>query len=264
MSINHLNFDLSKPFDQKSSSFEEIPERTGDIKRVHVIEKLESIGISRQDLSLGDFDQIGEATARKKRNPDSRLYKEKGAFFRPNYERGILIYHLIKKFNLKSFLEIGFGRGYVTCCAALAMNELGQGGKVTSIDPMLSEESVNNLARIFPKDFFGNVSFIKGMSQEFVPTLNDNFDMIYIDGDHRYDAVKSDWENCKDKYNKFLLFDDYHLPGKEQKDIHCSNLIDQIEDDSKELIIMDRRIFLDDRGYTDEEIDYGQVLLTKA
>ena len=47
------------------------------------------------------------------------------------------------------------------------------------------------------------------------------------------------------------------------KKIDCSNLIDQIEDESKELIIMDRRIFLDDRGYTDEKIDYGQVLLTK-
>ena len=26
---------------------------------------------------------------------------------------------------------------------------------------------------------------------------------------------------------------------------------------------MDRRIFLDDRGYKDSEIDYGQVILTK-
>ena len=40
-------------------------------------------------------------------------------------------------------------------------------------------------------------------------------------------------------------------------------MIDEIEDESKELIIMDRRIFLDDRRKTDEEINYGQVLLTK-
>ncbi len=26
---------------------------------------------------------------------------------------------------------------------------------------------------------------------------------------------------------------------------------------------MDRRIFVDDRGYTDDEIDYGQVLLSR-
>ena len=261
MSVNHLNFDLTKTFEQSAEEID-IPERTGKIKKIHIVEKLKSIGVNLEDVVLGNFDQIGEVTARKKRDPRSDLYKSKGAFFRPNYERGILIYHLIKEFNLKSFLEIGFGRGYVTSCAAPAMNEMGQGGKVTTVDPALSEEGVNSLAAAFPKDFFSNVNFIQGMSQEYVPTLEEKFDMIYIDGDHRYAAVKSDWENCKDKYNKFLLFDDYHLPGKEQKDIECSSLIDQIEDESKELIIMDRRIFLDDRGYSDEEVNYGQVLLT--
>ena len=47
------------------------------------------------------------------------------------------------------------------------------------------------------------------------------------------------------------------------KDIECSKVIDNITNYQKELIIMDRRIFFDDRGYTDDEIDYGQVLLTK-
>jgi hypothetical protein len=87
--------------------------------------------------------------------------------------------------------------------------------------------------------------------------------MIYIDGDHRYDAVKNDWENAKNAANKVILFDDYHLPGKVQKDIEVSSLIDSIEGYDKELVIMDRRIFLDDRGYTDDQIDYGQVIITK-
>jgi hypothetical protein len=39
-------------------------------------------------------------------------------------------------------------------------------------------------------------------------------------------------------------------------------LIDEIDDPSKELIIMDRRMFFDDRQLSDDQIDYGQVLLT--
>ena len=90
------------------------------------------------------------------------------------------------------------------------------------------------------------------------------FDFVYIDGDHRYEAVKQDWELCKDRYEKLLLFDDY-IPANEESpdDIQCSTLIDSIEDDSKELIIMDRRIFPDDRKMSDDEINYGQVLLTR-
>jgi len=53
------------------------------------------------------------------------------------------------------------------------------------------------------------------------------------------------------------------MPEIVQKDISCANLIDSIEDKSKELIIMDRRIFFDDRRIPDDEIKYGQVLLTR-
>ena len=59
-----------------------------------------------------------------------------------------------------------------------------------------------------------------------------------------------------------MLFDDYIK--RDQKDIECRKIIDEIKDESKELIKMDRRIFFDDRGIKDEDIDYGQVLLTKS
>ena len=43
--------------------------------------------------------------------------------------------------------------------------------------------------------------------------------------------------------------------------MEVSQLVDTIENDSKEMIIADRRIFFDDRGYSDDQIDYGQVIL---
>lgn len=234
-----------------------------NIKTIHIKDKLKEMGIALEDLVLGDFDMIGEYTAKKARSRDSELYKEAGAFFRPNYERGMLIYSLIKKYEVESFLEIGFGRGYGTLCAAMAMEELGN-GKIVTIDPNFDQDFLNHLKRVFPQEWFERISFMQGTSQEILPTLQEDFDFVYIDGDHTYDGVKYDWENTKDRFNKFLLFDDYHLPSKkEENDIECAKLIDEIEDKTKQLIIMDRRIFFDDRRYADEDIDYGQVLISR-
>ena len=241
---------------------------------IDIREKLKKIGMPAEEFTLGDFDQIGEYTAKKSRSPQSKLYKTAGCFFRPNYERGLLIYSLIKKYNLKSFLEIGFGRGYGTFCAAKAFHENG-GGKIVTIDPLFGEENtkqhVKRLIESFPREWFSSndINFIKGFSQDMLPNMDENFDFIYIDGDHTYEATKKDWLNTKDKFNKFLLFDDYHLPTKKidalagSQDIECAKAIDEIDDFEKELIIMDRRIFFDDRRIPDEEIDYGQVLIEK-
>ena len=45
--------------------------------------------------------------------------------------------------------------------------------------------------------------------------------------------------------------------------MEVSSLVDSLDYDSKELVIQDRRIFVDDRGWTDDQIDYGQVIITR-
>ena len=62
------------------------------MQRKFIQEKLDELGFSLDDFVLGDFDLIGEYCAKKQRGRDSDLYKTAGAFFRPNYERGLLIY----------------------------------------------------------------------------------------------------------------------------------------------------------------------------
>jgi len=230
------------------------------MKRINIKEKLKEIDFDLESVPLGDFDYIGEFTAKKNRDRNHPLYHTTGCFFRPNYERGILIYALISKFKIDSYLEIGFGRGYSALCAAKAMIDSGIDGSVTTVDPNLDEKFLEHISQYFPTTWFQKIKFIKAFSQEVIPNIESNFELIYIDGDHRYEAVKSDWEMLKDRYSKFLLFDDYCQ--RKQKDIDCSRVIDEIEDPSKELIVMDRRIFFDDRRMSDDEIDYGQVLLT--
>lgn len=234
------------------------------MKKVMVQDKLSQLQVDVENIILGDFDAIGEYTAKKNRDPNSSQYKSVGCFFRPNYERGILMYYMVKKLQIKSVLEIGFGRGYSTFCMAKAMCDNNIDGKITTVDPRFDKEFLNSLTNVFPKPWFEKINFIEGTSDSFFSkNTQEKFDFIYIDGDHRYEAVQKDWDNSKERFNIALLFDDYHMPTKKMKDIECSKVIDTIEDFNKELIIGDRRIFFDDRRIKDDDIDYGQVLITK-
>jgi len=239
------------------------------MKTVNIKDKLKEINHPVESLSLGDFDMIAEYTAKRTRSPESPLYHSVGSFYRANYERGLLVYSLVKEYKIMSFLEVGFGRGYSSICAAKAMSENGF-GTITTIDVKFEENHLNMLRQIFPQEWMNRIEFLKGESKEI---LNNeemkyrSYDMFYIDGAHDYESVKNDWEYAKDHFTKFVLFDDYDLPDKKKlatddKTIDCARLIDEIEGYEKELLVMDRRIFFDDRRIKDEDIKAGQVLIT--
>lgn len=239
------------------------------MKIVNIKQKLESMGVTLDGIVMGDFDYIGEFTAKRERNPSDPNYKKFGAFYRSNYERGILIYYLIRQFNLSSMLEIGFGRGYSTFCAARAFHDAGIQGKIVTVDPALNKEFINNLGQVFPKDWFSYINFVNGKSQDVLPKLDEKFDLFYIDGDHSYAGTKLDWELTRDKCKSVVLFDDYHLPTKDDPGIQCRQAIDEIDwsaygFDESELIKLDRRMFFDDRGLTDDLVNYGQVMALKT
>lgn len=232
------------------------------MKRVSILEKLAELGVSRDQINLGSFDVIGELTARKRRAENTEGFKRHGAFFRPNYERGILIHSLIKYWKLDSMLEIGFGRGYGALCAARAFEELGGGGKVTSVDPVIDEKQLKVINDSFPDTWTRRIELLPGTSRDVLPQLRGSFDLVYIDGDHCEEATRFDWSYAEKLARRFVLFDDYHRCSSDPN-IQCAKVIDAIEGYQKELVIMDRRIFCDDRSVTDDAVDYGQVLLTK-
>lgn len=239
------------------------------MKITNIRDYLDSIDVTVEGIELGDFDYIGKFTAERTRQKGDENYRKFGFTFRAAYERGILIYYLIRQFNLTSFLECGFGRGYSTFCAAKAFHDAGVNGKIVTIDPALNQEWLEQLTHVFPKEWFSYVKFVKDTTQNALPKITDSYDLVYIDGDHSYAGTKFDWENTKQKCNKFLLFDDYHLKTKQDSGtIECRELIDEINEaqegyEESVLIKLDRRLFPDDRGYTDEQINYGQVLLKR-
>tara|TARA_Y100000310_G_scaffold330714_1_gene402881 strand:- start:3456 stop:4253 length:798 start_codon:yes stop_codon:yes gene_type:complete len=244
----------------------DIPQRTGNIERVDIKDKLSELGFTPGvNLSLGNFDTIGELTARKTRDPSSKLFHNAGYFFRPNYERGLLIYALIKHFKVESYLEIGFGRGYGSLCAAMAMHENGA-GKVTTVDPNFDQDHLNKLYAAYPDKWFERLQCVQGLSQDFLKSddSEEKYDLIFIDGDHRYEAVKEDWELCEKKMGHAIMFDDYHLPSVTQDDIEVASVVDHINDYDKQLVILDRRIFVDDRKLSDDEINYGIAIITPS
>jgi predicted O-methyltransferase YrrM len=234
------------------------PEKTVNIK-----DKLSEIGIDLESLSLGEFDYIAEPCAKKMRDPGSELWKKVGAFFKPNLERGIFIYSLITKYKLTSYLEVGFGRGYSALCAAKAFADLGNDGQVMVIEPMVDDNHMRMIGQLFPPEWTNRIQVAKGKSEDVLPRMQDKYDIVY--GDHMAPAVRADWEGVKDLWSAFCLFDDWHMEKGTDPMIQVHEALEEVEQPAgtkAELIIMDRRIFLDDRGWPDEKIKYGQLLLT--
>lgn len=235
-------------------------------KIVNIKDKLAEIGMPLESLSLGEFDYIAEPCAKKMRDPGSDLWRKVGAFFKPNLERGLLIYSLITKYKLTSYLEIGFGRGYSALCAAKAFADLGNDGTVMVIEPQLDDNHMGMIAQLFPADWTNRIQVAKARSQDVLPRLQDVYDLVYVDGDHTAPAVRADYEGVKDLWTAFCLFDDWHMDTGTDPMIQVHEAladVEQPEGVKSELIIMDRRVFLDDRGWPDEKIRYGQLLLTR-
>jgi len=230
------------------------------MKTTKIQDKLTDLGCPVEDLVLGDFDAIGELTAKKARQRNNPMYKSVGCYFRPNYERGMLATAMIKRYRPKRILEIGFGRGYWSTVAAKTMHELDIDGEVVSVDVNFDEEHIKRMAASFPGEWLSKIQMMQGRSTDVIPKLEGEFDLVYIDGDHTYQGVLNDWELVKDRFKQFVVFDDYHLPTKEKDpNIDVARMVDKIEGFDKELVIMDRLVFNDDRNHKDRP--YGQVIL---
>jgi len=79
----------------------------------------------------------------------------------------------------KVVLEIGTYLGYSALCFA---EGLADGGKVITLDV---QEDTNKVARSFVEksEFANSIEFHLGFATEIIPTLNETFDLVFIDAD---------------------------------------------------------------------------------
>jgi cephalosporin hydroxylase len=140
-------------------------------------------------------------------------YWHKRDIFRP------VIQDILTKLKPETMLEIGFNIGY---SASMWLEfDPDQKLKLTSVDigihkdTLKAAEAVKNL---HPERF----NFILSDSKKVKPQIEDKiFDVAFIDGDHSATGVASDIRLCLDLKIPYLIFDDWHVPDSQGREMNA-------------------------------------------
>ena len=121
--------------------------------------------------------------------------------------------YLIKKYNIKSIFEIGTWEGATT----LFLYNQSNVKKVKTIDIYDEMEiAYNNRSHpLQPKEFYGkyikdtNVEIQFCDSMTYKSKKGEQYDMVFIDGNHDYEYVKNDTELALKLKPKIIVWHDY-------------------------------------------------------
>lgn len=130
--------------------------------------------------------------------------------------------HMIRP---KVVLEIGTYLGYSALCFA---EGLADGGKVITLDV---QEGTNKVARSFVEktEFKDRIDFRLGFGTDIIPTLNETFDLVFIDADKPNYSNYYNLVFDKVRPGGFIIADNVLWSGKvldEEKDENTQALYD--------------------------------------
>jgi predicted O-methyltransferase YrrM len=165
-----------------------------------------------------------------------------------------ILYALVEKYKLKKYLEIGVHNGssmsyvlkssYIKKCYGIdpfedlktndgSMKHYQEKDKITMTKTLinLNNNNYNNADIKLFKDYSNNIDLLK---------IDNDIDIIFIDGDHSYNATKNDYYKFKKvvKSGGFIVFDDLHQDGpkkvffeilKNDKDIKLYGIYEKTE-----------------------------------
>lgn len=120
----------------------------------------------------------------------------------------------------RNILELDFNRGISTIMFLESSN-----ANVHSIDIRLLDEvkaSIDYINTNYQNRFeYTSLNHHELYKKKYIDKFKNYYDLIFIDGDHSYDAIYRDTENCLKFNPKYILFDDYNHPahGQDVKNI---------------------------------------------
>jgi len=109
------------------------------------------------------------------------------------------LYSIIVSNKYKNIIDIGTGNGFSSLYFCKALSDLGNGGMVETID-ITDKNKEKNVIELFRRDGLeGFINFNVDRSDDVIPTLDDAYDFVLIDGEHTYEQTKRDFYNVFDK-----------------------------------------------------------------
>jgi|UniRef100_UPI00404B4654 caffeoyl-CoA O-methyltransferase len=124
--------------------------------------------------------------------------------------QGKLLSMISKMINPERILEIGTFTGYATLCLAEGLRE---NGRIYTIDINLELEDMvrSNFKR---SDLDSKIIYQIGDAKEIIPTLNETFDLVFIDADKKNNATYYDMIMDKVRSGGLILVDNVLWSGK--------------------------------------------------
>jgi predicted O-methyltransferase YrrM len=137
------------------------------------------------------------------------------------------LYYLILALEPKKVLEVGTHIGASTLHIARALKRLNQGGRVTTVDIMDVNHSVQGAWKQLglpkpPREYaqqlecLDQIDFKRGASLQLMHTTNERYDFVFLDGDHSARAVYQEVGAALSLLNPegVILLHDYYRGGK--------------------------------------------------
>ncbi len=150
--------------------------------------------------------------------------------------QGRVLSFLSKIIQPERILEIGSFTGYATLALAEGLKE---NGRIFTVD--INEELEERVRGYFKKSNFGHkITYQVGNALEFIPTLNETFDLVFIDADKKNNGVYYDMIFDKVRKGGLIVVDNVLWSGKVVSDVNDKDT--QLIRDFNEKITNDHRV----------------------